>query len=90
MGCPLSNLSDLLASLPTFDYCSIILKQDLELTNKRLENELMRLRMELQKVKGELELYKQRVVFSGRPPAQVLMHHLNSEGNSSPSPETFL
>lgn len=58
-------------------------RQDLEITNRSLQNELQRLKVELARVSQERDLLKQRVQMNGRGPV-MQQHHLNSDGQSSP------
>ncbi|XP_017768952.1 PREDICTED: transcription factor MafA-like [Nicrophorus vespilloides] len=63
-------------------------RQDLETTNRSLQNELHRIKMELARVSQERDLLKQRLQL-GRghpppPPTSSQLHSLNSDGQSSP------
>lgn len=69
-------------------------RQDLETTNRSLQSELHRLKVELARVSQERDLLKQRMQINSRGSSQMLQqqqqqqqhqqHHLNSDGQSSP------
>lgn len=58
-------------------------RQDLETTNRSLQNELHRMKMELARVSQERDILKQRLQM-GRNQQNQQMHNLNSDGQSSP------
>lgn len=57
---------------------------DLETTNRSLQNELHRLKMDLARVVQERDMLKQRLQVTARNQNQHQLHGLNSDGQSSP------
>lgn len=58
-------------------------KQDLETTNRSLQNEIHRMKVELARVTQERDILKQRIQL-GRAAQNQDMQHLNSESQNSP------